>query len=203
MIYNYETGDPIAILPIQANAIFPNYNFGNANTYFIYPDEGIIYNYTTGKFFIYNDNIEYTPPAVNLNTLGALIGYTQKNLNQLPTLYYANGRLTRQHAMCENIGWHPRHVNFNYASGNMRRADFDEIDDSGVYNAVIFNQKVAAAVNDHTDQVVYVELYYNNQNEIEGTHPSRSRLILGAPNGVGVANVSLFLAANEQDPQPF
>lgn len=209
MIYNYANGAPVLIDANAANAIFPAFLFNPGEVYFLYPAaaDRIIYNYTLGVFFHQAGNgyQQIILPAVLPANMGILTGYTQANPNQLPTLYYANGRLTLQHGNCRNIGWHPRRANLTYVYGNILNPNvpIKKFEIGQQFNQALFNQEVAAVNAGNIDQSRLIELYYNAAGVIVSRHVSRSHLILGPVPNFAVNPVSLFLAAKEVNPAPF
>ncbi len=209
MIYNYETGAPVEITQEGANEIFPAFYFDSDTVlFFIFPDEDIIYNYTLGVFFKHEGHSEYEEisirPIISLDEMGALIGYTQADVSQLPTLYYQNGRLTLQHANCRNIGWHPRKAGLNYVYGNILHPNSPKVFKNGeAFNLANFNLAVAAVNAGNFAQSRLIELYYDNQSIIKSRHVSRSQLILGQVPNFVLSEVSRFTAAKDLDPSPF
>lgn len=211
MIYDYSTKSPIEVTKDQANIDFPGFYFeDDTDLYFIYPAaaDRIIYNFSLGVFFKYIRNGEYENivirPIITLAQMGNLTGYTQSDPNQLPTLYYANGRLTLQHSNCRNIGWHPRKPNFTYVYGNILHPNKPKVFSIGtVFDQDEFNKDVALAANSSSDEIRLIELYYDGNSTIKSRHVSRSKLILGAPPNFILSIVNQFLAAKEVNPPPF
>ena len=206
MIYNYETGQPVIISQDAANLCFRAFYFNDDDIYFIYPNETIIYNYTLGLFFehIKLDIYKKIQLESVVNTMGNLIGYTQANISQLPTLYYDNGRLTLQHSNCRNIGWHPRKAGYSYVYGNILHPNSPKVFARGtVFDQTAFNQAIAQVNAVNFNQSRLIELYYDNAtNVIKSRHVSRSQLIAGqAPNFV-LNILNQFLAAKEVNPSP-
>lgn len=200
MIYNYKSGSPVVVTPTKANEYFPDFDFEEDYLFFIYPDDYIIYNFTLGLFFEldkHGDYYEIQPPGI-LGAKGNFVGYTQADPNQLPTLYYQNGRLTLQHAHCRNIGWHPRKHGYNYISGNVLSPNNPRIFANGTqFDINQFNVAVAA-VNPHNIQnAQLIELYYDANDTIVSRHVSRSYRIPNQPPNFQLNAVNEFTAANE------
>lgn len=204
MIYNYQTGYPVQISGNGANAIFPAFYFSDDEVYFIYPADRIIYNYTLGTFFKQeeHDYQEITLDAIQ-GQMGNLIGYTQADPNQLPTLYYQNGRLTLQHAHCRNIGWHPRKPG-HYIYGNILNPNNPKVFTlNSVFDLNAF-QNAVNAVNQHNFQNArLIELYFDDNNVITSRHVSRSQLNAGYAPNFELEEVSKFIAANQYPIDPF
>jgi hypothetical protein len=205
MIYNYATKNPVQISQQAANVLFPGFNFGNnMDLFFTFPNDGVVYNYTTNTF--YEGGNQYHFNALPVNQLGQYIGFTQKVVTQLPTLYYTNGRLTLQHRNCRNIGWHPRKNTIagqpvNYVYGNVLNPN--DFPNDGDFDLAEFNQAKQAALANIANSTL-LELYYNNNNKIVGRHPSRSYLRQGMPGNGFVFNPNAaFLAVNETNPNAF
>lgn len=206
MIYNYESGRPIVVSPRQANTYFPGFDFDDDYTFFIYPEDNIIYNFTLGLFFEFDQYDEYQQiqqPGI-LGAMGNFIGYTQADPNQLPTLYYQNGRLTLQHAHCRNIGWHPRRAGYQYISGNILSPNNPKIFANGtLFDINQFNMAVAAVNQNNIQQAQLIELYYSATDMIVSRHVSRSYRILNQPPNFNLNVVNEFTAANEFIPNSF
>ncbi|MFY0629713.1 MAG: hypothetical protein JXR05_04980 [Flavobacteriaceae bacterium] len=207
MIYDYSTNPPNLVTANQADTLFPGFYFADKDLFFIYPSDDIIYNYTLGAFFKYIRDSEYkqiTLPAVSLKNMGDLIGYTQANPNQLPTLYYTNGRLTLQHGNCRNIGWHPRKGGYSYVYGNILHPNNPKVFTLGSqFDQAAFDEAVNEAKGNTSNDVRLIELYYNDDLKIVSRHVSRSRLISGYPPNFVLNPVNQFLAAKEISPPPF
>ncbi len=209
MIYNYKTGEPVEISSVGANKIFPVFYFDSeSNLFFIFPKEKVIYNYTLGVFFKHEGHSEYKEisikPKIALDKMGTLIGYTQADDSQLPTLYYQNGRLTLQHGNCRNIGWHPRKAGLKYICGNILYPNNPKVfERKGLFNLDEFNLAVAAVNAENFAESRLIELYYDDKLIIKSRHVSRSQLILGQVPNFVLNEVSRFTAAKELNPSPF
>ena len=211
MIYDYSTNPPNLVNDVQANVDFPGFYFAEEYDYFIYPQQGdrIIYNFSLGLFFKFIRDGEYNEiairPLISLDQMGDLIGYTQADPNQLPTLYFQHGRLTLQHSHCRNIGWHPRKTKYKYVYGNILNPNHPKklFSNGTVFNEGAFEAAVAEAKGSDPPDVRLIELYYNNDNIIKSRHVSRSRLIPGPHPNFVLNALNQFLAANEIAPPPF
>lgn len=189
-----------------ANTYFPDFDFEEDYTFFLYPNDNIIYNFTLGLFFEFDGDDQYDEiqqPAI-LGAMGNFVGYTQADPNQLPTLYYQNGRLTLEHAHCRNIGWHPRKQGYNYISGNVLSPNHPKIFANGtVFDLNQFNLAVGAVNAHNIQQAQLIELYYNANNVIVSRHVSRSYRIPNQLPGFHLNAVNEFTAANEFNPNSF
>jgi hypothetical protein len=207
MILDYLVNPPSVVTSNQANVSFPAFYFNDDDLYFIYPNEAIIYNYTLGLFFehIKTDIYKKIQLRSVVNEMEGLNGYTQANPNQLPTLYYANGRLTLQHANCSNIGWHPRKEGYTYVYGNILHPNDPKVfARKTIFDQAAFNLAIAAVNAQNFQQSRLIELYYDTiTNVITSRHVSRSQLILGPPPNFVLNIVNQFLAAKEMNPSPF
>ena len=211
MIYDYSTNPPHLVTSNQANINFPGFYFADdTDLYFIYPSatDKIIYNYSLGVFFKYIRDGEYENiairPIVTLAQMGNLRGYTQFDPNQLPTLYFENGRLTLQHSNCRNIGWHPRKANLTYVYGNILHPNNPKVFSLGTtFVQKDFDDAIALAATSNSNEVKLIELYYDENLKITSRHVSRSKLIAGNPPNFVLNILNQFLAAKEINPSPF
>lgn len=130
-------------------------------------------------------NNRIDPLELPINT-GRFIGYTQGGgENQLPTLYFENGRFTQEHEIAGNVGWHPENpdnltranVRFNGIHweivdlfGDDRDEDLRDQIHQGLRRLEVINPQVTG-LRRRDRQTFLLEV-----SEDGGVHPSRGRL---------------------------